>query len=160
MIAGGASGIVGMARDLGGDDRLVAFMQYLRVLIVVLATPLLVTVFGGGEGIGAVPDEDPLATPRDWLITAAVAPVAALAARSARVPAGTLLGPMVVAGALTLAGVSFVVPPGRPRARVRADRPAGRAALHARHRPPARPPAVPGAGRARRASWSAASGSP
>ena len=36
MIAGGASGIVGMARDLGGDDRLVAFMQYLRVLIVVL----------------------------------------------------------------------------------------------------------------------------
>ena len=111
MIAGGASGIVGMARDLGGDDRLVAFMQYLRVLIVVLATPLLVTVFGGGEGIGAVPDEDPLATPGDWLITAAVAPVAAIAARSARVPAGTLLGPMVVAGALTLAGVSFVVPP-------------------------------------------------
>ena len=63
MIAGGASGIVGMAKDLGGDDRLVAFMQYLRVLIVVLATPLLVTIFGGGEGIGAVPNEDPLATP-------------------------------------------------------------------------------------------------
>ena len=68
-----------MANDLGGDDRLVAFMQYLRVLIVVLATPLLVTIFGGGEGIGAVPNEDPLATPRDWLITAAVAPIAALA---------------------------------------------------------------------------------
>ena len=37
MIAGGASGIVTMADDLGGDDRLVAFMQYLRVLVVVLA---------------------------------------------------------------------------------------------------------------------------
>ena len=111
MIAGGASGIVGMAKDLGGDDRLVAFMQYLRVLIVVLATPLLVTIFGGGEGIGAVPNEDPLATPRDWLITAAVAPIAALLARRAKIPAGTLLGPMVVAGALTLSGVGFVVPP-------------------------------------------------
>ena len=86
MIAGGASGIVGMAKDLGGDDRLVAFMQYLRVLIVVLATPLLVTIFGGGEGIGAVPNEDPLATPKDWLITAAVAPLAALLARRAQDP--------------------------------------------------------------------------
>src|SRR3954452_3491298 len=39
MIAGGASGIVTMADDLGADDRLVAFMQYLRVLVVVLLTP-------------------------------------------------------------------------------------------------------------------------
>ena len=53
MIAGGASGIVGMADDLGGDDRLVAFMQYLRVLIVVLVTPLLVTgSSAAGDGIG------------------------------------------------------------------------------------------------------------
>jgi membrane AbrB-like protein len=111
MIAGGASGIVGMADDLGGDDRLVAFMQYLRVLVVVLATPLLVTVFGGGEGIAAAASEDPLAAPRDWLITALVAPAAALAARRARIPAGMLLGPMVVAGAVTLAGVEFIVPP-------------------------------------------------
>ena len=48
MIAGGASGIVTMADDLGGDDRLVAFMQYLRVLVVVLLTPLLIAIFGGG----------------------------------------------------------------------------------------------------------------
>ena len=44
MIAGGASGIVGISDDLGGDDRLVAFMQYLRVLVVVLVTPALVGV--------------------------------------------------------------------------------------------------------------------
>ena len=50
MIAGGASGIVTMADDLGGDDRLVAFMQYLRVLVVVLLTPLLIAAFGGGSG--------------------------------------------------------------------------------------------------------------
>ena len=54
MVAGGASGIVGMADDLGGDDRLVAFMQYLRVLIVVLVTPLLVPIaFSGHHVAGA-----------------------------------------------------------------------------------------------------------
>ena len=41
MVAGGASGIVTMARELDADDRLVAFMQYARVLVVVLLTPVL-----------------------------------------------------------------------------------------------------------------------
>ncbi|HYY22664.1 MAG TPA: AbrB family transcriptional regulator, partial [Thermoleophilaceae bacterium] len=44
MVAGGAAGIVAMADELGGDDRLVAFMQYLRVLVVTLLTPLLVPI--------------------------------------------------------------------------------------------------------------------
>ena len=110
MIAGGASGIVGMADEIGGDDRLVAFMQYLRVLVTVLLTPLIAAAWGGGEGISA-PSEAILAAPSDWLITAAIAPLAAVAARRLGVPAGTLMGPMVVAGALTLAGVEFVVPP-------------------------------------------------
>jgi uncharacterized membrane protein AbrB (regulator of aidB expression) len=47
MVAGGASGIVAMAGDLGADDRLVAFMQYLRVLIITLLTPLLVPLTAG-----------------------------------------------------------------------------------------------------------------
>src|SRR3954453_16670933 len=73
MIAGGASGIVTMADDLGADDRLVAFMQYLRVLVVVLLTPLLVALsgtHGGGHAGAAAPA---FGTPRDWLITVAVA---------------------------------------------------------------------------------------
>ena len=48
MIAGGASGIVGMSGELGADDRLVAFMQYLRVLVVVLLTPIgIAALFSG-----------------------------------------------------------------------------------------------------------------
>src|SRR4051795_3231813 len=55
MVAGGASGIVAMANELGGDDRLVAFMQYLRVLIVSLLTPLLVPLaFPGAHSAGNV----------------------------------------------------------------------------------------------------------
>jgi len=111
MIAGGASGIVTMASDLGGDDRLVAFMQYLRVLVVVLLTPLLIAAFGAGAGGSAGPGQAAFGSLRDWLLTAAIGAGAALVARRADVPAGTLLGPMVVAGALTLAGVEFAVPP-------------------------------------------------
>ena len=44
MVAGGASGIVGISGELGADDRLVAFMQYLRVLLIVLLTPVLVAL--------------------------------------------------------------------------------------------------------------------
>ena len=52
-----------------------------------------------------------LATGHDWLLTALIAPGGALVARRLNVPAGTLMGPMVLAGGLTLAGVDFVVPP-------------------------------------------------
>jgi membrane AbrB-like protein len=111
MIAGGASGIVTMADDLGADDRLVAFMQYLRVLVVVLLTPLTIAAFGAGGGGSAGPGTPAFATATDWLATIAIAPTAAFATRRLNIPAGMLLGPMLVSGALTLAGVDFVVPP-------------------------------------------------
>src|SRR3954453_12074321 len=44
MVAGGASGIVAMADDLGADDPLVAFMQFLRLAVVVIVTPLIVAL--------------------------------------------------------------------------------------------------------------------
>jgi len=112
MVAGGASGIVTMAGDLGADDRLVAFMQYLRVLVVVVLTPLLIALAGvHGTGAAAAPSAPAFGTLRDWLITAAIAPLGAVLARRANFPAGALLGPMILAGALTLAGVGFAVPP-------------------------------------------------
>lgn len=114
MIAGGASGIVAMSGDLGADDRLVALMQYLRVLVIVLLTPLLVplafpgehatTAGGGGGGSG-----DVLAGVG---VTVLAAVVGAALARAVQLPAGSLLGPLLVAGALALAGPAdgLVVP--------------------------------------------------
>src|SRR5215217_3817969 len=117
MIAGGASGIVTMAHELGGDDRLVAFMQYARVLVVVLVTPLLVPLaFPGEHGGPAAPGagEPLLGSGLAWLVTPAVALAGALAGRRLRVPAPMLLGPMILAGALTLSGLggeALTVPP-------------------------------------------------
>ncbi len=115
MIAGGASGIVGMSGDLGADDRLVAFIQYLRVLIVVFVTPIGIAVFFGGHHGGAGPEAvptDALGDPGDWALAAVLALFGALAASLLRVTAGVLLGPMVLTGMVVLSGAvgGFVVP--------------------------------------------------
>jgi uncharacterized protein len=114
MVAGGASGIVGMARELGADDRLVAVMQYLRVLVVVVLTPILVAVAFShphGPDPGGAPGGAPvLGSLHDWALTAAALALGALAAGVTRTPAGSLLAPMVVAAVLTLVIDDFQVP--------------------------------------------------
>jgi len=114
MIAGGASGIVGMSGELGADDRLVAFMQYLRVLVIVLLTPIGIAVlFGGEHGSGPpAPSSGLLGAPWEWPATAVLALAGAWAAGRLRVTAGVLLGPMILTGALVLAGPldDFAVP--------------------------------------------------
>jgi uncharacterized protein len=116
MIAGGASGIVGMSGELGADDRLVAFMQYLRVLVVVVLTPIGITVlFGGGHEAGsatAVPSAGTLGAVWEWPLTAGLAAAGAFAAGKLRITAGVLLGPMVLTAALVLTGAvsHFAVP--------------------------------------------------
>jgi membrane AbrB-like protein len=115
LIAGGASGIVGMSGELGADDRLVAFMQYLRVLVVVVLTPLGIALFFGGHHggpSGAIPSAGTFGTPADWALTAVLAPVGAILAIRLRVTAGVLLGPMVLTAAVVLSGLAddFAVP--------------------------------------------------
>src|SRR4051812_27092139 len=88
MVAGGASGIVTMAHELGADDRLVAFMQYLRVLVVVLLTPALVRVLFPGPPPAGPPtgDEPLLGDARGWLFTAALAVAGVLIGRALQSP--------------------------------------------------------------------------
>src|SRR4051812_38600908 len=99
MVAGGASGIVGMADDLGGDDRLVAFMQYARVLIVVLLTPVLVPIAFSGHhvaGVAGLGSGPAVGQPIDWVVTFGLAVAGVLAGRAIRLPAAMLLGPMIL----------------------------------------------------------------
>jgi uncharacterized protein len=114
MVAGGASGIVAMADDLGGDDRLVAFMQYLRVLIVSLLTPVLVPLaFSHAHSIGNVAGGGPtFGDLKGWVLTIGLSVVGGFAATKLRIPAPILLGPLLVTAVLTLTGVIDVtVPP-------------------------------------------------
>jgi uncharacterized protein len=116
MVAGGASGIVAMADELGADGRLVAFMQYLRVLVVVLLTPLLIALAFPGHDAGPGPaggGEAVLGDARGWLLTLAVAAAGVVAARAIRLPTPTLLGPLLLAGAVVLLipGGEFSTPP-------------------------------------------------
>src|SRR6195952_4290176 len=44
LVAGGASGLVAIARELGGDDRVVAVVQYLRVALITASMPVVVAL--------------------------------------------------------------------------------------------------------------------
>jgi uncharacterized protein len=103
MVAGGASGIVAISRELGADDRLVAVMQYVRLLAIVMLTPLLASVVYGAS-TGGGPGDGPLFTVDGLALTGGGSIVGVLAARALRLPAGSLLGPMIVVGALALTG--------------------------------------------------------
>jgi membrane AbrB-like protein len=104
-----------MADDLRADDRLVAFMQYLRVAVVVLLTPVIVGLAFPGHmpGGGGTAHEPLLGTAAGWAMTAGVAAAGALIGLRVRLPAAAFLGPTLLAATLTLTGVieSFGVPP-------------------------------------------------
>jgi membrane AbrB-like protein len=107
MIAGGASGIIVMARELGADERMVAVLQYLRVLLIVVLMPVIATgVYGAAPGSGAAAGSDGPAWPVGLLLTAGCGVVGLVAGRLARLPVAALLGPMVVAAAVEMTGVA------------------------------------------------------
>jgi membrane AbrB-like protein len=107
MIAGGASGITAMARDLGADEQVVAVLQYLRVLLIVVAMPIVATtVYGASAGSGPTPAEDGPGWPAGLLFTVVCVVVGVALGRVSRIPVGALLGPMAVAAVLDLTGLS------------------------------------------------------
>lgn len=110
LVAGGASGLVAIARELGGDDRVVAVVQYLRVALITASMPVVVTVVYHAEksGHAAAPAQSGSAP---WYVSigmlVVIVLVGATAGRLARMPGSGLLGPMAVTIALELTGNSF-----------------------------------------------------
>jgi uncharacterized protein len=105
MIAGGASGITAMARDLGADEQVVAVLQYLRVLLIVVAMPIVATtVYGASSSSGTAPVDDGPGWAAGLLFTAVCVAVGVLLGRLTRLPVGALLGPLAVAAVLDLTG--------------------------------------------------------
>ncbi|OZM76120.1 AbrB family transcriptional regulator [Pseudonocardia sp. MH-G8] len=112
LTAGGASGLVAVSRELGGDERVVAVVQYLRVGLVTATMPVVAAIGFAAAPSGPAAAEaapTPFALDVGFLLVCAVGGSAL--ARLARVPAGALLGPMVFAIAANLTGWSFGATP-------------------------------------------------
>ncbi|HEX9176537.1 MAG TPA: AbrB family transcriptional regulator [Mycobacterium sp.] len=107
LIAGGASTISCMARELGADERYVALSQYLRLTIVVLTMPLVLSQLGTAD-----PTPRLVLAQDHWswvglLVLVVVIYAGARLARLARMPAPFLLGPLVVGAVVAIADPSL-----------------------------------------------------
>lgn len=102
MAAGGASGLVAVADELGGDVRVVGMLQYARVLLITATAPLVAAYVFGAPPAPPVPaSPDPVL---GSLVGLGCMLVGSVLARLARIPAGDLLGPMVVAAVVGIQG--------------------------------------------------------
>ena len=107
---GAAAAMTAMSGDYGADRRIVAFMQYLRVTVVVLSASLVsrMLVPNAGHRVGSgAPVTDPVALAE----TLAVAFGGAWLALRLKIPGGALLGPMVIGAVLHASGLVRIAMP-------------------------------------------------
>lgn len=128
-LPGAASGMLAMSGPLGADPRVVAVMQYTRLVVVVFSAAA-VSRFGlvpgtapheiSGRGLQTTSSGGVALVQGVWPTYAATALVAALGAWAGtrlRLPAGALMGPLVLGVAVEQLGfVHLAWPPGVPQA--------------------------------------------
>lgn len=120
LVAGGASGLVAIARELGGDVRVVAVVQYLRVALVTASMPVVVTLIyhadkSRPDAATAPTDQaswsDVAAGAAPWYLSIAMVIVLVLiggtVGKLIRLPGAGLLGPLALTVALEVSGLSF-----------------------------------------------------
>ena len=113
FIAGGASGVTAVAGELGADDRVVAVVQYLRVLIILVGMPAVAALVFGAQIAPAQTTGFADSTREFWgqltvptLVFSALCLVVGLAlARVVPFPAGNLLLPLIAAATFAVTGV-------------------------------------------------------
>ncbi|CAG9001048.1 MAG: hypothetical protein CENE_03056 [Candidatus Celerinatantimonas neptuna] len=103
---GAAGAMVVMSKEFGADARLVAFMQYLRVLLVVIVASLVASATLSGNYTHQSLFAGWFVTPNwfDVEMTLLVAVGGIVIGRIGRVPAGAMLVPMILAAFLHLNG--------------------------------------------------------
>lgn len=105
-VPGGASGMVAMSEEMGADPRIVAFMQYARVVTVIVFIAILARVAGHDTaGVASVAEVDGLFTDIQQLF---IAPLLALIGiwigNRFRLPSGALIGSVIVGMVVGLLG--------------------------------------------------------
>ena len=109
---GAAAVMVLMSEGYGGDPRLVAFMQYVRVMLVAVVASI-VARFAGAGAAGAAPLEwFPPIPALPFVETLAIALASALIGVRFKIPAGPLLISLLVGAAFSASGlVAITLPP-------------------------------------------------
>jgi hypothetical protein len=110
LVAGGASGLVAIARELGGDERVVSVVQYLRVGLVTASMPIVVTlIYHADKSHPGSSAADNVSAPWYLSVLALIALVliGAMVGKWVRMPGAGLLGPMALTVVLELSGLSF-----------------------------------------------------
>ncbi|OYV40682.1 MAG: ammonia monooxygenase [Acidocella sp. 20-61-6] len=109
---GGATAMVLMSEAFGADLRLVAFMQYLRVVLVAVVATLVARFFALGNAAQTATHWFPHLPALPFGETLSLAVFGAVAGRVLRIPAGPLLVPIGLGAMLHIAGaITFVLPP-------------------------------------------------
>ncbi len=104
----GAAGVmVALAAEAGGDPRIVAFMQYIRVVVVLSTASLFSSLFfaAGRPVAGAATSAGYGASVTDILLTIGLGVVGMTAGRLSRIPAGPLLVTALIGALVHLGGV-------------------------------------------------------
>lgn len=128
-LPGAASGMLAMSGPLGADPRLVAVMQYTRVVVVVFSAALVSRLGlvpgtapqpNSAQGLQSTVSHGAALVDRAWAtygLTALVAVLGAWVGTRLRLPAGPLMGPLLIGVALEEVGVVHLAwPPGVPQA--------------------------------------------
>jgi uncharacterized protein len=110
MVGGGATGVIAVSDDVGADARIVALMQYTRVLVVQISIPIVVAVIGvqhsGVERANS-------SSPNLFVATGACALATVVARATAgvvRIPSPALLAPMLLVGSVALVAPDLLPP--------------------------------------------------
>lgn len=111
-IPGGISSVSVIAIQLGAEPQRTVVSQLMRITLILVTVPPLYAVW---QAVGAPPPAAAetsgaarLMGENVWAL--ALAPAAWLAAKLCRLPVPEMIGPMVMAGALSLGGVAVVFP--------------------------------------------------
>lgn len=110
---GGIVEMMTMGRAMGADERRVILAHAARIVVAVAAIAFWFRLVQGYE-VSGNPGGTPLLrmAPRDIAILVACGVAGALGATRLRLPAGALLGPMLLSGGVHLAGWTSSAPPG------------------------------------------------
>ncbi|NIE75186.1 AbrB family transcriptional regulator [Pantoea sp. Ap-967] len=108
---GAASAMVSMAEENGADARVVATMQYVRVVCVVMIGSLVSHLLGATPGSAAAGTTTVAQAPHLANLLLSLAVVLVGITVGSRLPAGALLTPLLLGGALQLAGLLTITLP-------------------------------------------------